>query len=116
MQRLGTLAQVQLWLGMGGACLLSGDEYAPTILECGHRCIPLAIAITLFSHTFRWESPDDVSFLVTFLVKEFKVGYSLHPKLIQPRFPFRVVNIKHHKVGTVPARQIGFEENQLLCA
>lgn len=51
-----------------------------------------------------WKSPDNIAFLVSFLIQKGEVRNAFHPELVKLLLPLRVVNIQHHKIDTVPGK------------
>jgi len=51
-----------------------------------------------------WESPNNIAFLISFLIQKGKMGDAFYPKLIKLLFPLCIVDIQHDKVDTVPGK------------
>lgn len=52
-----------------------------------------------------WKSPDNIAFLVSFLIQKGEVRNAFHPELVKLLLPLRVVNIQHYKIDTVPGKE-----------
>jgi hypothetical protein len=51
------------------------------------------------------KSPNNITLLISFLIQKCKMRNTFCSKFIKFLFPFRIVNIQHDKVDTVPERR-----------